>query len=272
MGWSWLFSLIYSALVGFTAFLPVSSDAHRRLLGLMADGGAQENVMGLFCRLGALGALVLACGPRLQKLYRESRRSRRRRELNGEGRMDSRFLRTGTLAALILGLCLYPASQKIGLPTMALLLVCNGLLLYLCRVRPLGNKTSAAMSGLDAVLTGAAGGFGVLTGLSPLGLSLTVCQLRGGGLRYVLDMSLLLCLPITLLKLGLGVVAVLSGGFALSLVWILKYVLGALVSCVCAYGGIAVMRFLSAKEGYSGFAFYCWGAAAFTLLLYLLIG
>ena len=43
---------------------------------------------------------------------------------------------------------------------------------------------------------------------------------------------------------------------------------GAAVGC---YFGVKFLRYLSVKAGFSGFAFYCWGAALFAFVMYLTV-
>jgi undecaprenyl pyrophosphate phosphatase UppP len=62
----------------------------------------------------------------------------------------------------------------------------------------------------------------------------------------------------------------MAGG-AITGAWILSGVLAMIVAAPIAYLCIMFLRFLSVKVGFSGFAYYSWGAAMFTLILYLTI-
>jgi hypothetical protein len=47
--------------------------------------------------------------------------------------------------------------------------------------------------------------------------------------------------------------------------------LASLTAFVGSYLGITFIRFLAVKVGFSGFAYYSWGAALFAFILYLTI-
>jgi undecaprenyl pyrophosphate phosphatase UppP len=79
-------------------------------------------------------------------------------------------------------------------------------------------------------------------------------------------------LPVFLVYLLFDAVAVVSGGNdAFGVMAILGYVLAALGAFLGASLSLHMMRSFSRKIGFSGFAYYCWGAALFTFIMYLSI-
>lgn len=275
MEWSLLQSLFYGFVSGLTAFLPVSSDVHGNLIAQLYGAGGEVALFRLLCRAASLLAVLIACRSSLARLRRERRLAaqaarRRQRQPDRRSLLDSRVLRTALPVLIVAGVacCLVPR-DRLWL-TVVLLLVNGGVLLY-CSLRPIGNKNSQSMSALDAALLGACGGLGVLPGLSGIGLMVSACRLRGGDRSYALEMGLLLCIPLLILLAALDAYALLGAGLVLSLKWAICYILAALAALLGAYIGISTMRFLAVHTDLSGFAYYCWGAALFLFLLYLIV-
>lgn len=275
MEWSLLQSLIYGFVSGLTAFLPVSSDVHGNLLAQLYGAGGETALFRLLCRGASLLAVLIACRSSLARLRRERQLAaqasrRRQRQPDRRSLLDSRMLRTAVTVLIIFGVacCLVPRN-RLWL-TIVLLLV-NGGVLLACSLRPIGNKNSQSMSALDAALMGVCGGLGVLPGLSGIGLMVSACRIRGGDRSYALEMGLLLCIPLLILLAALDAYALLGAGLVLSLKWAICYILAALAALLGAYMGISIMRFLAVHTDLSGFAYYCWGAALFLFLLYLIV-
>jgi hypothetical protein len=83
---------------------------------------------------------------------------------------------------------------------------------------------------------------------------------------------MLLCIPLLLLLMMFDIVGIIAAGMAwLSLVSALSLPGTGLLSALSAYFGIMLMRFLAVKVGYTAFAFYSWGMALFTFILFLMI-
>lgn len=275
MEWSLLQSLFYGFVSGLTAFLPVSSDVHGNLLAQLYGAGAETALFRLLCRAASLVAVLIACRSSLARLRRERKLAaqaarRRQRQPDRRSLLDSRVLRTALPLLLLAGIacCLVPR-DRLWL-TVVLLLV-NGIVLLICSFRPIGNKNSQAMSALDAALMGFCGGLGVLPGLSGIGLTVSACRILGGDRSYALEMGLLLCIPLLVLLAALDAYALLAAGLVLSVKWAICYLLAALAAFLGAYVGISTMRFLAVHTDLSGFAYYCWGAALFLFLLYLIV-
>ena len=56
----------------------------------------------------------------------------------------------------------------------------------------------------------------------------------------------------------------------LSAAVVISGVLAVVFACIGARLGVILVRFLAVKTGFSGFAYYCWGAALFTFLIFLI--
>ncbi len=272
---NWLQSMVYGMISGFVEFLPISGSAHRKLLLLLM--GAEDNrFLTLMVHVGALLSLMLSCWPQLAKLQRERRIAsipsrRRKRQPDGRVLKDLRFLKTAIIP-LLAGFMLLPWTGRAeSLWLTAILLAINGILLYLPPYFPSGNKDSQTVSGLDGVIIGLGGILGVVPGLSRLTGITTLGQLRGCSRSYILDIGLLLSIPAMIVVIVFDIAALIAGGAAMSGGMALGCFLAAAAAFGASYLGITFIRFLAVKVGFSGFAYYSWGAALFTFILYLTI-
>lgn len=272
---NWLQSLLYGLISGFAEFLPISAEAHRSLLYLMM-GMEKSPLLELTVHATAMLALLLSCWPQLSKLQRERRIAaiparRRKRQPDAGSMHDIRLLKTAIvpiLAAFLVYPMLQPVSGKLWLT--ALLLLVNGVILYLPPYFPGGNRNSRNVSALDGVLVGLGGALAVIPGISRITGITAVGQLRRCDRSYILDIGLILSIPALLVLIVFDIFALFTAGTAVA-VSFLSCLLAALTAFMGAYLGITFIRFLAVKVGFSGFAYYSWGAALFTFILYLTI-
>lgn len=276
MGLNWLESIIYGFLSGFTEFLPICPEGHRTLF-LQMIGATDDSGLRLSVHFGALLALLTLCTPMIAKLNRERKiasvtQKRRKRQPDMRSLMDIRLLKSACIPFLICT-ALYPFVAKLGqqLWILAILLFVNGCILYFPQFYPHANKDALTLSTSDAVAIGFGGGAGVLPGISRVGSALSVASLRGADRRYVLDIIFLLCLPVMLVLLVFDFFAFMAGIGAITFLSVLCYLCATLTSFAGAYIGICMMRFFAVRVGFSGFAFYSWGLALLTFILFLTI-
>jgi len=106
-------------------------------------------------------------------------------------------------------------------------------------------------------------------GISRVGAVTSAGIAQGADREQALRWSLLLSIPALVVLLAMDVYSIMTVG--LGAVAILQTVLAAVAAFGGAYVGIRMMRFMAVRAGFSGFAYYCWGAALFTLLMYLTV-
>ena len=77
--------------------------------------------------------------------------------------------------------------------------------------------------------------------------------------------------PTILFLLVLDLISVFTVGLTALSFWLfIGYILSISAAFAGGYIAIKLMRFLLVNSGLSGFAYYSWGAAAFTFILYLI--
>lgn len=269
---NWLESLLYGMVSGLTEFLPISSEAHRTLF-LKLVGAGDDPFSRLAVHMGALLAVIFTCMPYIRKLTRERKiaaipKKRRKRQPDLRSILDIRMLRTAAIPILV-WFAAYPFVWDQGqrLWILSLALVMNGLLLYIPQFFPGSNKDSLTLAASDSLLIGFICGIGVFPGVSRLGGALSAARLRGADSRFSLDISFLLFIPASIGLIFFDCYAIATG--ASVSFHVLRFITASAASFAGACCGILFMRFLSVKSGFSGFAFYSWGAALLALILYL---
>lgn len=273
---NFLFNLIYSLVFGLTEFLCVDASAHGSLYEMMYGREQTDPMLTLFLRIGALTALICSCWPKIRRLTRERRLSLRSRRHNRQNdpvaQLDLRLLKTAVIPALISVLFYRRAGELItGLLPLALMLTLNGVLLFIPRLLNQGNKDGRSASRLDAVLIGLGGALGAVPGFSRMGGMLSAGSFRGFDRIYALDTALLISVPVFVGLLVFDITAVIAAKIAVGFIALVLYLLYAAIAFGGAWAMIMFMRYLSAKTGFTGFAYYSWGFALFAFILYLMI-
>lgn len=272
---SWFESIIYGLVSGISDFLPISSQAHQSLLLQLFGETGRDYVRDLFVHIALLLSVFTACKNTIDQLKREQiLRQRNRRAHTSTGNLlEIRLLKNATIP-MILGFLIfsYISSKGISLMLISLLLVLNCVILFIPERMLQGNKDERAMSGLDSLFLGASGALSALPGISRTGMMLSVLSSRGVGQQKALNWVLLLSIPALGIWIGLDIINLFSASAGIPF-WpnLGGYVLSGISAYIGGYIGVSVMRILKQRAGYSGFAYYSWGAALFTFILYLTV-
>lgn len=277
MDMNWFESLLYGIVSGFTEFLPISMQAHQSIM-LRLMGSDSVPLLQLLIRIAVFAALIVANKDQLSVLYREMRlaavhQRRRRRPLDMKSVLEVRLIKTA-FYPLLIGFLFYPlTSQWHGrLNIVAILLLLNGIILFVPQFFPTGNKDSRSVSRLDGVLLGMCAGLGVLPGVSRIAAGTTISALIGTDRKQAFHWCLLLSIPAFCFLIGFDVQSIIvSGAGIVSFGDFLQCAFSAAAAYFGAYAAIFTMRFIAVNSGFSGFAYYCWGAALFTFVLFLTI-
>lgn len=273
----WLESLLYGLLSGFTEFVPVSSQAHGIILRRLFGCGDIQ-VINLMIHLATLAALWVSVRQQTARLRHEKKlastpRRRRTRQPDAVALMDLRLLKTAAFPMLLIFTAYFLVSGTDGqLLRISVLFILNGIILYIPRLRPSGNKDSRMLTPMDSLLFGTFAGLGIFPGISRLGAYTSAASLRGADKQHSLNMALILGIPALIAMIVFDLMGIiLARSFGVSFILVLKGFLAAAAAYIGTWLGITCVRFLSVKKGYSFFAYYSWGAALFVFILYLMI-
>ena len=270
-------SCLYGLFSGLAEFLPISAEAHQVLLRQLFGIEGKLPLLNLFVHIGALVGLFQGAKDSFSRLYREYQlrqlpRRRRRRPSDAQSAADIALVKTAVVP-LLLGFLIYIKSQQWQLSPhiVAPLLFLNGILLYVPMYLPAGNKDARGMSPLDGLLVGIGGLLAVFPGISRVASITSVTAARGGepqnGYRWALVLSipalLILCLFDIISLFTVKMTGIDFGG-------VIQCFTAGLLSCIGAFIGITLVRNMIQKTGIFVFSYYCWGAAIFTFILYLI--
>ena len=271
-------SIVFGLFSGLSDVLPVSSQAHKAMILKIFGEKAENPILRLLIHVAVLAALYYSCSPHITRIVRQLRLARipkkkRKRPLDVQLLMEFKLLRT-MLIPVILSLLLYNKTSSWGLKlniTAALLLL-NGVILYLPNLLPTGNKDARSMSGLEGLLIGFGASLSVLPGVSSVGGSLAVASVCGAERGFALNMTYLMHMVLTVCLIAFDLAAVFASGMGgIGAVALLGYVLAAAAAFGGTYFGIRIMRVLAVNIGFSMFAYYSFGAALLSFMLYLMV-
>ena len=270
-------SVLYGLIAGLSEFLPISSLAQGALLTRLLGTDDPSAFTRLLCHIGFAVALLVTCKDSLKNLSREyllSQRPKRRRSREPIKRSiyDIALISTA-FYPLAFGFFCYPYTSRIldDIQWIAVFLAINGIIVFLPPYIRSGNKDSLSMTRGDGFLLGLAAGLGCIPGISRMAAATTVCSIRGADRKQSLHWAFLLSIPAIAFMLGFDLRDILMQGAGLGgFSGMINSIICAGFSCLGAIAGIRIMQYLSVNTGYSGFSYYCWGAALFMFVLYLM--
>lgn len=273
---SWLETILYGLIAGITEILPISSSAHRILILNLNGETSEPALLRLFIHLGILAGLYYSCQSHITRMTRAARlaripKRRRKRPLDTRSLTDLSILKA-MLVPVLLGLLLYnrvtPLYSKLSF--VAGFLFFNGLILYLPRYLPGGNRDSLHLSGAEGLLMGLGSVLSILPGISCVGAVTSIGNARGVEKNYALDLALLINIPLTLGFVIFDFVALVSQGVSgLAFTTVLTYIISAGAAFGGIFLGIKVLRSLLKNRSMDMFAYYSLGFALFTFILFL---
>lgn len=270
-------SILYGLVSGLAEFLPVSSQGHQAIMMRLFGLDHRDPVRDILVHIGILLALLTACRSLFSHLRREqalSKRIRRRnRTYERKGIYDLRLIKTAAVPMLV-GMLVYIAVRGYEFRPiqLALFFVLNGIILIIPEYMAHGNKDARAMTGWDGILMGLSALIYSLPGVSRVGTMSAIVTARGADRQTALNWILALSMPALVMYIGFDIVNLIIQGFdPISFLVILGYILSAAAAFGGGYFGIVIIRYLTVQIGYTGFAYYSWGAAMFSFVLYLIV-
>ncbi len=273
------FSSMFLGLIqGLAEFLPISSSGHLAIfqnIFALIPPEADDMFFDVLLHLGTLLAVFVAYWGEIKALILEFftmvhlRRLPKGQKPDRLSRRMIAFLMIGTLPLfLILPIkekveSLYSNNFFIGFA-----LLVTGLLLFVSDRMSHGNKDLKSASILDAILVGVGQAIAVVPGLSRSGTTISAGLARGFDREFAVKFSFLLSIPAVLGANILSLIDAIEAGIDWSLMPV--YLAGVAVAAVSGYLAIRLLKYISQKGSFGGFAYYCWGAGLVTLLLSLI--
>ena len=272
----WLYHIVYGFISGLADILPVSAPAHQQIFNAMIPDNTISAFTRLMVHMAIFGALYYTCNNQLVRIARAVKlaqipKRRRKRPLDTKSLMELQMLKTMAIPLLI-GFIFYSKAVAFvnTLMIMSIVLLVNGVILYIPQFLPGSNKDARSMSPIDSFLMGIGGGLSVLPGMSAIGVTTSIGSVRGGEKSFNFQIALTMNMGVMLGMILMDFVGIFSTGMDVD--GFMGFV-QACVAAAAAFGGsmlaIHLMKKLAQKTGFGAFAYYCWGAALFAFILYL---
>lgn len=260
---TWLQSILLGIVGGVSRVLPISAQAHEVIFRNILGIPSADPIFTLLMDLAVLIALFTACRKDFLRIRRERTSSRSRKSMMQRQLSNGAMFLVITFAALML----LSRSMRISMPVAGLQLLIVGMLLYFSGRTPQGNKDSRNFSPMDVLCVGVGAGIGGI-GLSGTAGALAAGRIRGAGRQFSLTFALLLAMVAQGCALVSDVIAIAAGA-AFQPALLLRYIIAAGLCYFFARTSVTALRNLAVRTGFSGFAYYCWGAGLLCFILYL---
>ena len=196
-------SILIGLISGLTDILPVSAQAHKAILLKLFGVSSEPLILRFMIHVAIFAGLYYCCQNQIIRISRQLRlaripKKRRKRPLDTRTLMDYKLLRMMVIPT-ILGFFAYQKTSawNHSLNWIALLCLANAVILYLPVLMPSGNKDSRSFSPLEGLLMGIGGAAAVIPGISSMGATTSILQLRGADRSFSLNMALLLHLAVS---------------------------------------------------------------------------
>ena len=277
MNFGWLQSLLLGVITGLTEILPVSVQAHNRILIKFMGRGDAPALLNLFMHMAIFAAVYLSSQVHILKMVRAKNMSRipkkkRKRPLDIRSLMDLSMLTTMVIPVILM-LLVWRKVEGISsnMIVMATFLFLNGLILYIPQFLPSSNKDCRMLTRVEGLLMGLGGAMFAIPGLSGVGVALSIASVIGVDRKYSLNMILLMNMGMLAGKVIYDLMDLIAYGLGqISFSVILIYLVSSLITFVAAYLAVKLLRTLAADKGFGSFAYYSWGLALFTFILSLM--
>ena len=143
----------------------------------------------------------------------------------------------------------------------------TGLILFLSDRLNRGNKDVKNASILDVLLVGCGQALATVPGISRSGTTISVGLARGFSREFAVKFSFLLSIPAVLGANILSLIDAIQEG--IDWTQMPMYLAGVATAMVSGYLAIRLLKYISRKSSFGGFAYYCWGIGLVTLILSL---
>lgn len=268
-----LSAILYGIIQGLTEFLPVSSSGHLAIIEAL--GGDNPETLMAFNVLLHVGTLVAVCAAYYKTIialipafFRMIGKLFHGVHKFGEFDSDERFV----ILVILTTLFLIPTGLIVGnvaalseyLWAVGIILMINGVLLFVSDKISKGVKGISDATIADSVMIGLAQVLAVLPGLSRSGTTITAGLARGFKREDAVKYSFILSIPATIgaavLELPDLASVTLSGGE------LTAYLLGALAAAVVGFAAIKFIQYLSRKSTFRPFGYYCMAIGAAVII------
>ena len=268
------FSAIFLGLVqGIAEFLPISSSGHLAFFQTFFQLEEADLFFDVLLHLGTLIAVFFAYREEIKDLilsffsfFRKQTPQEARKTRPGRRMILLLIVATLPLVA-VLPVKDYIESLYYNTFVVGFALIATGLILFFSDRFGHGRKAEREATLLDALVVGIGQAIAVMPGISRSGTSISAGLVRGFDRQFAIRFSFLMSIPAVLGANILSLIDAIQDGINWSLMPM--YLAGVVAAMVSGYLAIRLLRYITSKSSFGGFAYYCWGAGLVTILLSL---
>jgi undecaprenyl-diphosphatase len=266
-------AILLGLVQGIAEFLPISSSGHLSIVNnlfKMSDDG--HMFFDVLLHLGTLASIFIVYWQELKEMFYEvisfanlGPLAGRPKEHYPMARMFLMIVFATLPLFMILPIndmleSLYYQNVFIGVA-----LILTGCMLYVSDKMKPGNKTERNMTILDALIIGLCQSVATIPGLSRSGTTITAGIATGLRRDFAVKFSFLLSIPAVLGANILSLVDAIQEG----IVWseVPAYLIGMLVAMIAGIVSINLLKYISNKGKFGGFAYYCWVMGVLAIIM-----
>lgn len=271
-------SIIYGFVSGLAEIFPVSSQANQMFMRQLFGVAQKEPIRDLLVHIAVLAALFVSCRGLFARIRREQVLAHRMRRNPSQvhalkGIYDMRLVRSAA-PIVVIGLfanLFFPQFYN-NRPLFSLMLLINGAITLIPTYLHHGNRDARSMTGFDGILLGFAAALSAVPGISRNGAIMAVTLARGADKQNGVTWAILLSVPAVAAYVLLDFISIFTVGVGvLTFAIFVGYLLSALAAFTGTYLAVISIRMLIRHSDYSGFAFYDFGLALLSFVLYLIV-
>ncbi|MBQ4652318.1 MAG: undecaprenyl-diphosphate phosphatase, partial [Oscillospiraceae bacterium] len=145
------------------------------------------------------------------------------------------------------------------------MLILTGCMLYVSDRMAPGRKNEKSMTVFDALIIGLCQCVATIPGLSRSGTTITAGIATGLNREFAVKFSFLMSLPAVL---GANILAIADAAKE-NVDWasLPAYLVGMAVAMLVGIAAISILKYISKKGKFGGFAYYCWVAGVLSIIL-----
>lgn len=272
-------AIILGLVQGVAEFLPISSSGHLKIAEHLLGAASIEGNFLFFdvmLHFGTLIAVFLSYKKEISELFSEGLRMVHIKDSKSGRNVPVRRLIIFLIISLLPLFLILPfkgwieslGSGAHALVVVGVMLILTGMLLYFSDRYTKGKKDEKSMTVVDALIVGVAQALSVFPGLSRAGATMTAGTVRGFNRPFAVKFSFLMSIPTVLAAVLLELIDVFKTG--LGDINFFVCLAGMVVAAVSGYFAITFLKKLAERNKFGGFAFWCWGAGLFALIISLI--
>ena len=270
-------SIIYGIVSGLTEVFPVSSQANQMVMRHLFGVAHKEPIRDLLVHIAVFVAIFLGCRGLFTKIRRDQVLAHRLRRNPSQvralkGVYDMRLVRSAA-PIMMIGLFanLFFADFYDKRTLFVFVLLINGALTLIPVYMHQGNRDARGMIGADGLLIGIAAACSAIPGISRNGAIMFTTLMRKADKQNGVTWALMLALPAMVVLMMIDFISIFTVGVGvITFATLGGYLLSAVFAFGGAYLGVYIIRALITHSDYSGFAYYDFGLALLSFVLYLI--